>query len=463
MHQIIIALVGLELIRRSDKPWHWSSAALVLLLAVLALVKFTNMLLCVVLVLLAGGLELWVRRKAAAARVPLLFAGAFLLGWVLCGQHLGNLPAYLHSSWEISQGYQDAMGFSCPPLQLYLGLSALGLVIGYVLLNLCTQPDRLRGLALTVGDGAFIYLNWKHGFIRADGHQVGFYYMALTVAVSSPLLLDDAPRLAWAKRLLLAATAAVSLVGLEQALPGVVRGVLAGAQNKVDRSISFALGQAFTRELYDSKLRSQQIATEMLKTKTKVGTSSLDVIGFEQGVALFNGFNYQPRPVFQSYSAYTPYLSRLNYDYFASERAPDFALFKLETIDGRLHTMDDSQVLRLLIQRYTYLFTEEGFTLWQRRPGPFDASAYEPKPIRSATIRLGQKLNVADLARQNLWVEIDYEFSLLGKLRRFLFKPPLVQLRITDDRGFETVHRLPQPIGRTGFMLNPVLDALLEF
>jgi hypothetical protein len=167
--------------------------------------------------------------------------------------------------------------------------------------------------------------------------------------------------------------------------------------------------------------------------------------------------------VFQGYSAYTPYLSRLNYDYYASDRAPEFVLFKLQTIDGRLHTMDDPHALRMLIQRYTYQFTEQGFTLWQRKPGPFDAAAYEPKPVRSATIRLGQKLDVSDLAQQHLWVEINYRLSLLGKLRRFFFKPPLVQMRIVDDRGFETIHRLPQPIGRAGFMLNPVTDDLLEF
>lgn len=463
MHQIIIALCGLELIRRSDAPWRWSSAALCLLLAVLALVKFTNMLLCIVLVLLAAGLELWVQRRPAAARLPAIFFGMFLTGWVLCGQNLGNLPAYLHSSWEISQGYQDTMGTSCPPLQLYLGLTVLGLVIGYALLNLFTHPNRARSLVLTTGLGAFVYLNWKHGFIRADGHQVGFYYAALTIAVTAPLLLEDGPRFALLKRLTLAAVGVISLIGLEQALPGVVRGVLGGTQYEADRNINFFLGNAYTRELYDGKLRGEQDGAELLKTKAVVGKSSLDVLGFEQAIALFNGFNYQPRPVFQGYSAYTPYLSRLNYDYYASDRAPEFVLFKLQTIDGRLHTMDDPHALRLLVQRYTYLFTEQGFTLWQRKPGPFDAAAFEPKPLRSTTIRLGEKVDLTDLAQQNLWVEMDYNLSLLGKLRRFFFKPPLVQLFITDDKGIETVHRLPQPIGRAGFMLNPVLDDLLEF
>ncbi|HKB58298.1 MAG TPA: hypothetical protein VKC51_11995, partial [Lacunisphaera sp.] len=162
-------------------------------------------------------------------------------------------------------------------------------------------------------------------------------------------------------------------------------------------------------------------------------------------------------------SAYTPYLSRLNYDYYASERAPDFVLFKLQTIDGRLATMDDPHVLRLLVQRYTYLYSEQGFTLWQRKPGPFSVADFEPRFIRSTTVRLGQKVDLADLARQNVWVEIDYHFSLLGKLRRFLYKPPLVQLHVTDAKGEAADYRLPQPIGQTGFMLSPLVNELPDF
>lgn len=463
MHQIIIALIGLELIRRSNRPWQWSTAALVILLSIVSLVKFTDMLLSFTLVLLAGGLELWSRRRYTGVRVPLIYLGAFALGWLACGQNLINLPAYLRSSMEISQGYQDAMGLSCPTNQLYLGLTVLGLIIAYTVLVFFTAVDRVRSAALILGTGAFIYLNWKHGFIRADGHQIGFYFAAMTVTVSSPLLLDDTARLRWLKRGILAAAALISLYGMEQPLPGVVRGVLGGAQHEVNTNTAFALGLTNTRELYDLRLRGERDGLDLLKTKATVGRASVDVLGFEQAVALYNDFNYQPRPVFQGYSAYTPYLSRLNYDYFASDKAPEYVLFKLQTIDGRLHTMDDPHVLRLLVQRYTYLFSELGFTVWKRKAGPFDASAYDPKPLRDATIRLGEELDVSDLQDRNIWVEIDYDFTLLGKLRRFFFKPPLVQLRITDTKGQETIHRLPRPIGQTGFMLNPVVDDLLSY
>lgn len=463
VQQTAMAFAGLELIRRSNGPWRWSSVALLGLLAVLSLVKFTNLLLGVFLVLLAGGLELWLLRRLSALRVPAIFLGLCLAGWKLCGQHWGNIPAYLANSWEVSQGYQDAMGSSCPPAQLYLGVGVATLLTAYLLLNLATQPDRWRSVALTLGVTAYLFLNWKHGFIRADGHQIGFYYAALTVIVSAPLFLEITPRFRLGKELMLVAAGLATIAGMELVLPGLTRGVLAAAQDRVDRNVSFALGVANTRELYDHKLKEEKNALALTHTRAEVKRASLDVLGFEQAVAIYNDFNYQPRPVFQSYSAYTTRLSRLNYNYYASDRAPEYVLFKLQSIDYRLATMDDPHVLRLLIQRYTYLFSEQGFTLWKRKPGSFEAAALEPKPLRSLTAKLGEKINVAELNGQNLWVEIDYRFSLLGKLRRLLFKPPLIQLRVVDDTGLESVYRLPGPTGRAGFMLNPVANDLLDF
>ncbi len=464
--QIVIAFVGLELIKRSDRPWRWSSLIFAGLLATLSLIKFTNIVLCVALIGLAGGLSYWTQRKwMTALRLPLIYAGLFMLGWMLCGQNLTNLPAYFHSSWQISQGYQDAMGVSCPSRQLYLGLTVLGLVIVHAVLNLFTQTDRIRGFALTAGVGAFIYLNWKHGFIRADGHQVGFYFSSLALIVTSVLLLEDGPKFRRAKQTILTIAGLTALVGMEAVLPGLVRGALGNSQHTINHNIHFALNVEDSRRGYDARLHKEQAFVDMLKTKSKakIGNASLDVLGFEQSVALFNGFNYQPRPVFQGYSAYTPHLSRLNYDYYSGENAPEYVLFKLQTVDSRLATMDDPHALRMLIQRYKYLFSEQGFTLWQRKPEAFEADTYEPKFIRKTTTSPGEPISVTDLNDQLIWVEIDYKFNLLGKLRRFFFKPPLVNLRIIDEDGIESVHRLPGPIGRAGFMLNPVINDLLDF
>jgi hypothetical protein len=464
MHQIIAAYAGIELIQRADKAWRWDSLAWIALLAVLALVKFTNLVLCLVLVTLAGGLELWTRRRWTAVRVPGLFIVAFVVGWLLCGQNPGNLPTYLKSSWEISEGYQDAMGFSCPPIQLALGVTTACLMLAYLALNFFTHPNRIRNAALTLAAGAVLYLNWKHGYIRADGHQIGFYYVVLAVVVAAPLLLEDGPRFAKLKTGLLALIACLAVVGNEVVLPGLMRGALGNAQYKVDQNVAFTLGLINPRKIFDGRVASEEAAANLIRTKAIAKDASIDVLGFEQGIAIVNHLNYHPRPVFQSYSAYTPYLSRANFEHYASDRAPEYVLFKLQSIDNRLMTMDDADVLRLLVHRYTYLVTDQGFTLWQRKPGPFDPASIAPKPLRTFTIKRGQKLDLREVSEdQIVWAEIEYRPTLIGRLRRFLFRPPLVQLSLTDTQQSETVYRLPRPIGRAGFIVSPIIDNMLEY
>lgn len=462
-HQIIIVMAGLALLRRAKDAWRWTSLAWVLLLAGLSLIKFTNLTLAAGLVVLGGAAGCRRGWTPRALLVPAAYLGFFLLGWVACGQQLGNLPAYLRSSWAISQGYQDAMGFSCPPAQLYFGLVTLGLVVTYAALVWLTSADRIRGAALVLGLGIFVYLNWKHGFIRPDGHQIGFYFAALTVAVAGSLLLGESGRWQPAKRAVQIAIGLVSLVALEHPLPGVARGALGGAQARLDSAVAFALGRSHTRGLYDLQLQSLREKTALVHTKAIVNDASIDVLGFEQGVALFNGFNYQPRPVFQGYSAYTPYLSRLNRDYLASPEAPRYLLLKLQTLDSRLETMDDPEVLQLLMQRYTYLLTENGFTLWQLSDAPYDPFAQGPQPIRQATLQLGETLDLSDLKEEHLWVRVDYRLNWLGHLRRFFFRPPAAALRVTDNEGNVADYNLPRPIGRTGFIINPLVNNLLDY
>ncbi len=460
--QIAIALCGFELIRRADRPWQRTSLAFLALLAVLSLVKFTNLVLAVVLVCLAGARPLLHRQWRAALPAPAWFAGMLLIGWLLCGQNPLNLPAYLRNSWEISSGYQDAMGWSCPSLQLYHGLAVAAILAAYLIVNALTDRDRIRGLTLATAAAAYLFLNWKHGFIRADGHQLVFYFAVLALVVGAPQLLDDDPRGRWFKQGLLILTAGLALRGAELATPGLAGSVLATLKDRLASLADLAAHPGTARAKYDWTLESVRQGVPLPLTRQVVGDRSLDIIGFEQDVVTIHGFNHTPRPVLQSYSAYTPRLARLNREFFESARAPEFVLFKLQTIDGRLETMDDSLVIDLLPQRYRYLFTERGFTLWQRKPGAA-APLATPSPVRTVTVRLGESVGLTDLREHRVWARIEYRLNLLGRLRRFFFKPPPMRLVVTEESGATASFRLPGPLGETGFLLNPLIRDTSEF
>ncbi|MCF7759598.1 MAG: DUF2029 domain-containing protein [Cephaloticoccus sp.] len=463
LHQMVIALVGFELLRRHEENLRTLPMLSAILFGLLGLIKFTNLLLGVVFVACAVGLHLWKHRPRAAIWLAGWSLGTFLVGWKLCGQNLLNLPAYFYNSWEISQGYQETMGLPTPPAALVVGLITVGSVVLYALNFMRFLPDRPRGIATFLALSAYLFLNWKHGFVRADGHMIGFFYAVLVPATAFPWLLMDAPMHRRLQGNLVLLTALCAFTGIGIAIPGLYRGLLSNAQERIYTNVTKASDLSLTRKHFDHLLTVEKDYFDLPQTKAVVGQGTLDVLGFEQAVAIYNGFNYRPRPVFQSYSAYRPHLARINRDFYASDQAPDFVLVKLQTIDRRLLTFDDSEVLALLLYRYEYVLSEKGLHLWRRKPGPFDIKSIAPKLLRTVLLAPNQPCILEELSDQPLWAQVELRPSLLGYLRNVLYKLPIVNLQLVNNQDMITEYRMPLPQGYTGFILNPVVEDYTQY
>lgn len=458
---VVMLTVSCELVRTAGEPAKPWRLAVLLLLAVLSAIKFTNLMAAGFVVLVVTGLEFWKRRPAAAVAHLLIFGGLFAAVWMLCRQNPLNFPAYLLNSLEISSGYEQTMGLPTPDAALWKGLVVFAVLVIYAVLHWLGNRDRARGFAGALVLGAFVYLNWKHGFVRADGHMIGFFICALVPITSFPALLDEPPQFHRLMRWLLVPAGVLSVLGISDALPGMVRGALSLFQDRVYANVYNTAHFDLYYQQYRERLRAVRNDYDLPKTKAVVGRASLDVLGYLQGVAIVNRFNYQPRPVIQSYSAYTPHLSELNAAHLASERAPEYVLFRLETIDERYPMLDDSRALLVFLHRYDYVHTERGFQLWRRRPGAFDAAAIAPRPLQTVDLPLGQPLDLSGYGNKPLWLEVDLHRSLLGRARDFLYKPPFVRLSLVDTKGNTTTYRMPVPLGRAGFLVNPMVEEIV--
>lgn len=455
LQQTVIMLAGLELIRRADEPWRRTSLLLVALLAVPSVVKFTHLMLATTLVLLATATAVLRSQRRAGGICLGSFAALQLGSWMLCGQNPLNLPAYLRNSWEVSSGYQDAMMVASTSVQIYHGLALVALLVAYLAVRAGASDNRPRGIALGIGMAAFLFLNWKHGFVRADGHQLAWYFAAFGAVASAPFL-GEAPRWRWLQLALLGGTTICAVRGAELIVPGIVRHAGVPVQQKLAALAGFIRHPGQTRAGYESALADARRQVDLPLTRSLAGNRTLDVLGDEQSVAVLNGFNYVARPVFQGYTAYTPRLAGLNRAFFESDRAPEMVLVKLQPIDSRLASMDDGAILAELPRRYDYLMMEKGFSVWRRKSNAASGAFPTPAPVRTVTTQFGGTVEVADLRLQTVWAQIDYRLNLLGRLRRFLFKAPMVWLLIADEAGRVTRHRLPAPMARHGFVLTPV-------
>ncbi len=74
---------------------------------------------------------------------------------------------------------------------------------------------------------------------------------------------------------------------------------------------------------------------------------TVDIYSFDQTQLLASGNRWHPRPVFQSYQAYSPELLQRNRDHLSGAQAPDHIFFRIEPIDNRLPSTEDGLRLAL--------------------------------------------------------------------------------------------------------------------
>lgn len=464
LHLSIVLLLGLWCVREDNAPGSWATVAIGGGLALLSVIKFTSLLLASGTVVVCAITLLRLARRGSACALLLGYVGGFISIWLLTRQSLGHVPDYLLNAWRISRGYEESMSVPAPSAALWKALIVLGLVTLTLGLHLSLHRRQPRAVAGVLLIAAYGFVTWKHGFIRADGHMGGFFTAMLLPATMGPALLAGEKRwrlLSWVG---MALAGVFSLWGLDDAFTVTRSNAWAVYVGKLSNYADHVVHWNIFRASYDEEARRLRVEFPLTRTREMVGRSSIDVLGHDAGLVCLHDFNYQPRPVFQGYLAYTPALEQLNVDAFLSARAPEYVLQKVQTIDGRLLTLDDAWLLRLLPQRYEFLFVEDGYTLWRRRPAggliavhPLTRLAAGQQPL------LGEALNVERFADKALWLEIDLGLSLLGRLRAFGYQTPIVRLRLTDTAGVSTDYRLPLAQARGGFILNPIIDDAADY
>ncbi len=461
LHRMIVVLLGAWCVREDEPPGPRASLAIGAGLAWLSAIKFTNLLLAAAIVVMAASLHLRSARQKTAGMLVLGYVGGFAAIWLMARQSLWRFPEYLLNAWRISHGYEEAMGLPPPAVALWKALVIGVLLSLYLGLHLVLHRRQSGAVVAVLLLVAYGFATWKHGFIRADGHMGDFFIGMLLLAALAPALLGGMKRFRVMKWGMLALVAFISVWGLDETFTITRSTAWAVFTEKITGQLDHLAHWKTFRAGYDLELRRLCAAQPLDRTRAMVGRASLDVLGHDTGIVCLLGMNYRPRPVFQGYSAYTPALARLNRDYYLSARAPEFVLQKLQTIDDRLPSLDDSLVFRLLPQLYEFVLAEDGFLLWRRRPAPVPANA--APVLLAGDLAPGELLRVDRFADKPLWLELDLPLSLRGRLRAVGYQPPFVHLRLTDTSGGSTDYRLPPAQARGGFILNPIIDDAADY
>jgi hypothetical protein len=429
-----------------------------LLLGVFSLIKFTQCLLSLVIVITVSAEAWWAGRRRDSYWMAGSFFGGVLVLWLLCGQNPLLLPAYLLNSLEVSRGYGETMGVPTPDSAFLYALSGVaGLALyGALALAGTTAPRRTATARLLVFAAA-TYLSWKHGLVRSDGHMTNFFVHGMLVALLYPLIMGRTEKLRGLQGAALTLAGFACVAGIYLNFPMMLTRALVTFESGVQERIGDLAGLGHMRADQQRDWEKAAALNRMDRTRKAVGTGTVDVLSHFQGVALLNDLNLSPRPVPQGYSAYTPRLAALNAAHYDSARAPDWVLQRIKTIDQRFPTLDDASLQLALVRNYAFVFEDGPYLVWRHCTADDRDTAFKPTPGPVRKARLGEVITIGDLSEQNLWAHLVVEPTLLGRLRAFFYKPAELQLEVTDSTGRVQNFRLLREMAASGFLLNPVL------
>jgi hypothetical protein len=386
--------------------------------------------------------------------------------WAVAGQPLGGLVDFVRASVPITSGYSEAMYAAALSPALALPVVVTSLVLVAVLAaGREHDPDRwLLGLMAA----ATLFLTFKAEFVRIDSHTL----TAVTVLPLVAALVVDRTRKSVTRRVVLSLAIVVAAV-VSMAVPAAGRIAIPTAlHTNLVTAPSLAVERIVRPHLldqhYDAALGRIADACPLPALR-----GNADVYSSSQYELFSHHVQWNPRPVFQSYSAYTAGLQRANARHLEGRSAPDSIVFRVDPIDHRMPALEDGASWLDLLTRYrldprstdqgphpgntTNCTTDQGsiddgFLLLTRRARPLVAPTGPPLEIDG---RLDQRVYVP--ATVSGWLaSFDVRPTTLGKVRNLLWAAPPLRIEVMTNNGMHR-SRFVAAMAHQEFLLSPYI------
>ena len=440
-----------------DRPITARQALLAIALGLLSLVKFTSLIEATVVVGVIAADNVFRQRRFPW--IAPLFAASILFFWVAAGQHLSLLWPFLLNSWQITDGFTDAMQYGVTEtLFVMCFLTVVAMIValmGYV----AWRRHRRFGVFPVAGLGAILFLTFKHGYVRSDSiHETTAALSLLGAALAClavlwPVLQREKKWSRQATLLLVAVVLVYSSFTFTSWFPD--DGLLAQfartfSVRNILAPVNALAKMDFLRKSYD-----QNLAAIRKQFPLPPVEGDADIYPWNQMALFAGGLSYHPRPVFQSYSAYTPGLAELNAAFLRSDHAASNVMFEIDPLNGRYPSLDDGLSWPELLTRYDIADTSGTFLLLKRAAAPRE---YHLTRVEETTIHFGEAFTLPATTNNVFWAEMEINKSMFGTVAEAFYKPAILRLMVSLRDGRQIYFILVPGEARGGFILSPLIS-----
>lgn len=444
--------------RVSSLDWY----VLAVLAGVAALVK-TN------LAVEAGGLLLVVLAIALYRSRPLtrstkLHAAAALLAcpltalvlYVVVTGHLLSFWEYVRQSLEMASSYSEAQSQPGPLWQAALAVASLAALFA----GLPLIAENARALAPGLIPAALVaYFLFKHGFVCQDLHAAPFQ-AKLALAALFPFVCAGAARDRRAVAVFLALTLFLGFCVVSEGYPGTPVEVVRHFKLEVARR-SAAAYLDWPRWWRDLRARGEASLAPLRMGEhyqRLIGQGSVDAMPGNIAQVRANGWNWRPRPIFQSHSVQSAVLDRINARRILGSRAAEFVVLRWEPVRPRNLFFDDPLSWQALLNCYDLVLSSSQALLLERRATPRFG---QPLPIGSARAHFDEPIEIP--RRDGLvLMAVDIRPSVWGRLKNLLFRIDPIYYQAAYDSGEKVAGQVKRATLPGGVIINQLPRGLSE-
>jgi hypothetical protein len=402
--------------------------------------------------------------------------------WILSGQPASSLISYFsNGNLDMVTGFSSSMQTidAAQNWQPPAYCLAVIVVLYFLKDNITKHLSNRTKIWVTISSLSVIAgVALKAGMVRHDGHVVtsAFYLFSFSVIVFA---LHQTSSLSPSEKNRSALLLIPMLVGLNLRSKHSFQSPLSKPERLV---VNFKLlvGSSVRQHSRDylatlRKLKLLELNRKSEKLPIPLG-SSTDILPWDISDLTSQGINYKPRPIFQSYSAYTPTLQSLNATHFESINKPDFIVLRTGSIDERTPLEMDAPALLTISENYTLNSRGSAGSLILKIKEPkttLSTSLLWKKALKGSDLSPDPKaegfstswLMVKDLSRGS-YLTISVKPTLTRKIQSAIFRSPplMLEIKYSDRQDNIKIRILDKPLNIIS--LNPYIrsnDDLASF
>lgn len=415
------------------------------------LIKGTLYILYFGVAFLSVSLFLIRRSWRLAVIIPISICLSLGFFWTYAGQPIFSLPTYFASLGLIIAGYSEAMSLFGNTYEI-IGF----ILVGVFILALIVKRGGFSAPScfLLLLFALYLMISFKSGFVRHDGHAIHGAIALIFACVCFLIIFTN-----YLSVLLLLLSLSIGIYidnhhdktvqnSLLVGSKALFIAAIEGAKNRLNLPLNL---------ITEFNLANQRIRTEIVFPKLE---GAVDTYPYDQARLIAAGFEWNPRPVFQSYAAYNADLMRLNQQHLLKKNAPENLIFKVATIDERLPSLDDGLSWPTILENYRFDIAVNDFLILKKKR----ASNIVPQEIilEKKDYFMGDWVTIPNPTGY-VFTEITISPSFLGRLINIFYKTSEIRISLRLKDGATRYYRLIPAMAKAGFILSPLVENSQDF